>query len=152
MSSTTLTFQSSSSLQLTTPKHRNHDNSCRTTPPKATATFPSKQRSRSEVPLTITTHTKAYPPSTPLKQDAQDLEEYEKFIQSCTDEEKSTIATSPVFKPLNGGLVCEWNSDIARGKTITDYEKFLTSPDAIGVDSTKPVYLTNAGLLVCHYP
>lgn len=127
---------------------------------RATATFPTK-------PTTKPSH--ASPPTPAAPSAVRHLNAYETFLRNSPTPladvpetrggaERATDA--PVFRTAEGGLVCQWDADMATGhreqqdveRVLADYESFLASAEAGAVDLCKPVYMTNEGCLVCPYP
>lgn len=90
---------------------------------------------------------------------------YERFLRSEASSSPAPPAQphAPVFATAAGALVCEWAPPPARPERhandkavhamlcIADYEAFLATEHARGVDTAVPVYCTSDGALVCHY-
>lgn len=94
--------------------------------------------------------------------------DYERFLRAETSS-GNPLPDAPVFETADGALVCAWNPapDLAAAPAappvpaqdnalsamlcIADYEAFLATDQAHGVDPRAPVYCTPDAALVCHY-
>lgn len=93
------------------------------------------------------------------------LSAYENFLQSQRLAELGVDTAVDVFGTAQGGLVCEWSEEIAKERVVKasggalpglvalgNYESFLASPEAHGIDPAVGVFFTSNGGLVCHLP
>lgn len=118
-----------------------------------------------------TTATATVPPKTDISKARRHLTAYEDFLRgspapqadeltSADAQTADIIEDAPIFQTAEGGLVCQWDATIASErrrsilarKALQEYEEFMTTPYAAGVNVSSPVYLTDDGSLVCHYP
>ena len=86
--------------------------------------------------------------------------DYERFLGLETSR-GNALPDAPVFETADGALVCEWPSPshptatgdgaVSAMLCIADYEAFLATDQAKGVDPSAPVYCTPEAALVCHY-
>lgn len=99
------------------------------------------------------TATAPIPATVPLRTRPQ-VRAYEKFLKECPPAKRAAL-DAPVYETADGGLVCQWDAEDAKlrktFKAMREYEMFLNSEMAEGVDLTRPVFLAQYGL-VCELP
>lgn len=151
-SSSTTAFQAAAPLSLSSSTRSSISparRACSRTPATSwsmTAVVPSKPSSIRRSP------TKAPQPAPAIDHEVQ-LLEYHLFLQSCTPEDRIAITKAPVYKTVDGALVCQWSPAISKSYEIAaHYERFLASPDAAGIDPATPVFLAPSGGLICPFP
>lgn len=126
--------------------------------------IPSQRICHSNTPLaTATPLRRSTPPQTHTDTSpVVALQQYQEFLRNNAP--STAYSPAPVFVNAEGGLVCQWSPEISEDMSrrhekglsgllaMAEYEQFLSTDAAKGVDATRPVYVDSDGGLVCKYP
>lgn len=89
------------------------------------------------------------------REHAKQLEAYETFLRTSPHADSDV----PVFQIADGALACQWPNQntqvvtrVQHQEVIAEYLHFLSTPEAVDVDLCRPVYIGDAGALLCQYP